>query len=80
MARGDNAGDNWSYHLGSFPSGPPGECGPHGDQGAAQASGPQTHGNYESPQQAEEPESSSDTSSYKHQTWEQLARELGLPV
>jgi len=80
MARGDTAGDSWSYHPGPFPSGPPGEGGSHGDQGAAPAPSLQTHPDYGSLQQMEEPGPSSTASSQTHQTWEQLVRELGLPV
>lgn len=80
MPRGDNSGDNWPYHPSSFTSGPPGESATCGDQGAAHASDFQTHQNYESPPQAEETAPSPTTSSHNCQTWEQLVRELGLPV
>lgn len=82
MALDDNTGDSWPYHLASVPTVPsemPRGRGPHGDPGPAQAQahGPSlpVHRNYSSPQQPEEPASSS---TYKYQTWEELARELGF--
>jgi hypothetical protein len=78
MALDDNVGDNWPYHLPSFQGEVPEGRGPRGDQGAAHASGLHIYRNYSSPQQLEEPESSSTTSNNKYQTWEELARELGF--
>lgn len=78
IAQGGTAGDHWSYYLAPFPSEMPGGRGPHGDQGVAHGSDPHIHQNYSPLQQSEGPESFSTTSNYKHQTWEELARELGF--
>ena len=78
MAADENAADDWSYHLASFPSDTPPEHGSTGDYGESHGFGLQTPRNYRSTEQPGEPEFEFTTPGHKHQTWEQLARELGL--
>jgi hypothetical protein len=75
MARDEHTGENWSYHPVSFPSEIHRQRGLHEDQ-RARGSSFHIHQSSSAPQQPED--SASTAPKHKHQTWEELAREIGF--